>query len=372
MAAREDDSGNPCSRIPSELCDGSRIIWDDSKTSRREPMRTSRSFCDPCRSRIIACLEELPPAYSRLAAALGDAPKTGQAVKVPFGPAEPIRAEIDALMRVTAVILHGWEFRVRRSRLALASRDTPDILDPASVAKAAETAATHIDVLLALQPGWMTRTFTFPPGKPGASAAQEGTCRHCGRRVARLVSGRPGRWYVLSAGGGPVPACAHEPRGITSSKSMTLMPAELETEIGGEEIVAIGDGWVQVTRHLAAAAAGNEIIGLHYRARRHLGETRPPPESLDGIPCRQCDEMALERAEPPGNPEIPASHSRCALCRDEMDREEFSQWAEMYASWAHAAQIQVCRRCSLDRCEDCCWAQCSCDAGDHPRRHAAA
>ena len=372
MAAREDDTGHPCSRIPPELCDGSRIVWDDDRNSRREPAKTSRAFCDPCRSRVIACLEELPPAYARLCKALGDAPRTGKAIRAPFGPGEPIRAEIDALMRVTAVILHGWEFRVRRSRLRLATRDTPDILHPESVGKAAETIGTHIDVLLALQPGWMTRVFTFPPGKPGAVPAQEGTCRRCGRRIARLVRGGPGRWYVMDASGAPVPACAHEPREITSSRALALMPAELETEISDEEIVTIGDGWVKVTKHIGAEQAGNEILDLHYRARRRLGETRPQPESFDGIPCRACDEMALERAEPPSDPDVPAAHSKCALCKDEMDREEFDRWADMYASWARGAAIQVCRRCSIGRHEDCCWHACSCDGELHPRRRVAA
>ena len=382
MAARDEDSGHPCSRIPPELCDGARITWQDDGSSKREPMLTPRAFCDPCRSRIITCLEELPSAYFRLAASLGDVPRTGAAVRAPFGPSEPVRAEIDALMRVAAVILHGWEFRVRRSRLQLASRDTPDILAAGSVKAAAETLCTHIDVLLALQPGWMTRTFTFPPGSAAATAVTEGTCRRCGRRIARLVRTErrigpvirtgPGRWYLAEAVTGPVAACAHEPRDTTASRAMALIPAELETEIGDEEITAIGDGWVQVTRHVGAKAAGNEILDLHYRVRRRMGETRAQPESFDGIPCRACDEMALERAAPPSDANMPAMHSRCALCKDEMDREEFGQWADMYASWARGAGIQACRRCSLGNCQDCCWHACSCNAGAHPRRPAAA
>lgn len=375
MAERGEDQGHLCSRIPSELCDGARVVTQDDGTSRREAARTWQAFCMACRSRIITCLEELPPAYERLAAALGDPPRTGQQHRAPFGPSEPIRAEIDALMRVTAVIVHGWEFRVRRSRLQLSLRDTPDILDPESVRDAAQALGTHIDVLLALQPGWMTRSFTFPPGKPGASAAQEGTCRRCGRRIGRLTGprppgARPARWYLAEAASGPVGACAHEPGQITSSRALGLIPAELEAEIGDEEIAVIGDGWVQVTRHVGAVTAGNEILDLHWRARRRLGETKPPPESFDGIPCKNCDELALERAEPPSDPAVPAAHSRCALCRDEMDREEFSQWADMYASWAHGAGIQVCRRCSLaePRHDECCWASCSCTGAAHPRR----
>ena len=261
---------------------------------------------------------------------------------------------------------------MRRSRLQLSLRDTPDILAAGSVRGAAETLATHVDVLLALQPGWMTRTFTFPPGKPGASAAQEGTCRLCRRRIARLIGMRPGRWYLAGAVTGPVGACPHEPGEITASRALGLIPDWLEDEIGHEEITAAGDGWVQVTRHVGAAVAGNEILDLHWRARRHLGETKPPPESFDGVPCRNCDEMALERAEPPSDPAVPAAHSKCALCKDEMGQEEFAQWCERYASWARGAGVQVCRRCSLGRCTDCSWAACACADGPHPRRRAAA
>ena len=383
MAAHEDDSGNPCSRVPPELCAGARIVVQPDGTSKREPMLTPRSWCDPCRGLIIACLEEIPSAYERLAAALGDPPRTGQQQgRAPFGPSEPIRGEIDALMRVTAALLHGWEFRVRRSRLQLSLRETPDIFAAESVKAAAGTLGTHIDVLLALQPGWMTRTFTFPPGKPGASAAQEGTCRRCGRRIARLVrverrigplvrSG-PGRWYLAEPVTGPVAACAHEPGEIHASRALGLIPDWLEEEIGGEEIVTAGDGWVQVTRLIGAAVAGNEILDLHWRARRHLGETRPPAESFDRIPCRACDEMALERAEPPSDPSVAAMHSRCALCKDEMSTEEFGQWCERYASWARGAAIQVCRRCSLGRCIDCVWGQCACSEVEHPHRRKAA
>lgn len=374
----EDDPGHPCSRIPPELCAGARIAVREDGSSRREPALTPRPYCDPCRGRIIVCLEELPSAYQRLGAALGDPPRTGVQHRAPFGPSEPVRAEIDALMRVIAVILHGWEFRVRRSRLALSLRPTPDILAAESVKDAAQTLATHIDVLLALQPGWMTRTFSFPPGKPGTSAAQEGTCRLCGRHIARLVTAPSGphwkrpRWYLAEAVTAPVPPCAHEPREIHASRALALVPPELEAEIGDEEIVEIGDGWLKVTRHVGAETAGNEILDLHWRARRHLGETRPLPESFDGVPCRNCDEMALERAEPPSDPKMAAAHSRCALCRDEMDEPEFHQWAEMYSSWARGAGIQVCRRCSLGRCPDCSWAACSCSGAPHPRRPAAA
>ena len=330
--ADHEDSGHPCSRKPAELCDGTRIVAGDDGATRREPARTPRAFCDPCRSRILACLDELPSAYERLAAALGDAPVTGvSSVRVPFGPSEPIRAEIDALMRVIAAILPGWETRVRGSRLQLTPRNPwrdPDT--PESVKDAAETIARHVDVLLALEAMPMSRTFTFPFEKPG-------------KTFAKGVAAAP-------------------------------IPAETEAEIGEEEIIRQGDGWVTVAPSLGGADAGNEIIYLHYRARRHLGETKPPPESFDGIPCRACESMTLERAEPPGDPHIAANHSKCPGCGDEMDRETFAQWAETYVAWARGAGIRKCKRCQLaePRHGECTCIGCSCDQGEHPRRRAVA
>jgi len=332
MPARDEDQGHLCSRIPAELCDGARLVMQDDGTAKREPARTYQTFCPACRSRLLACLEELTPAYERLEEALGDAPVTGASpVRVPFGPSEPIRAEIDALMRVIAVILPGWESRVRGSRLRLTPRNPERRTDtPESVKDAAETIGKNIDVLLALEDGRMSRTFTFPFEKPGKTF------------------GRP------------------------SDKAP--IPAELEAEIGGEEIIRQGDGWVTVMPHRDGAAAGNEIIDMLYRARRQLGETKPAPDSFDGIPCRSCEAMTLERADPPSDPSLPANHSRCPECGDEMDRETFVQWADTYASWARGAGIKLCKRCSLaePKHEECCWHACSCEDGPHPRRRAAA
>ena len=111
---------------------------------------------------------------------------------------------------------------------------------------------------------------------------------------------------------------------------------------------------------------------LHRRSLLVLGEIVRQRETLDGVPCRRCEAMALERAEPPSDPSVDVAHSKCALCKDEMSGEEFGQWCERYASWARGAAIQVCRRCSLGRCADCSWGACACTEGEHPRRRAAA
>jgi hypothetical protein len=234
-------------------------------------------------------------------------------------------------------------------------------------------------VLLALEPAWMSRTFTFAPVPVTGARAEQGRCRRCGHRVVR--SPRSGLWYLAEKE--KRPACgpqAHQPV-PDEAKERLAIPEELASVIGDGGIVSIaasqicrtGDGWVNVLQHIGGAAAGNEILDMHYRARRHLGETRGIPESFDGVPCRACDRTALERAEPPSDPDRPANHSVCAECGDELDRETFTQWADMCASWASSA-IRVCKRCKLaePRHEECCWSACSCTQGEHPRRRAAA
>jgi len=315
---QQEEPGRPCSRQPPELCDGARIVMQDDGTSRREPARTPRAFCQPCESRIVACLEELPAAYERLEEAIGDPVRRSSPVRVMPGSRVLVSPEVDALMRPMAAILGGWAARVRSvPGLELDDPGVPHD-SPEGIRAACEAMARHVTPLLALQAGWTTRVWAFPPGAP--------------------------------------------------------MPPDVEEEIGGEEIVAIGDGWVKVTVRRSGADAGNEILDLHWRSRRLLGETRARPEPLDGIPCRSCEAMALERAEPPSDPSLPANHSRCPECRDEMDRETFGQWADTYAQWARGAGIRKCKRCSLaePRHEDCCWAGCSCGEGEHPRRSAAA
>ncbi len=274
-------------------------------------MLTPRAFCDPCRSRIIACLEELPVAWIKLAVRIGDPVRAGKAVRVPPGSRVPLNPEIDALMRTMAAILGGWAARVRSvPGLQLADPDWPP--DSAEAVKNAciDVMATHATPLLALQTGWTTRTYARP-----------------------------------------------------------LDPAAEEL-IADEEIVRIGEHYVTVLTLRSGAHAGNEILDLHWRARKLLGETKPPPESFDGIPCRSCEAMTLERAEPPSDPALPAMHSRCPECRDEMDRDTFAQWADTYAQWARGAGIRECRRCALGNHGYCCWDQCTCAAAGH--RDAAA
>lgn len=369
----QDETGTrSCSRHPPELCDSARLVVQDDGTTRREPGLTPRAFCDPCQSRIVSCLDELPYAYVRLAEAIGDPVRAGTPVRRPPGSRVLIAPEIDALMRLTATVLAGWAARVRRvPGLQLADPEHP-YDTAAGVREACGTLAAHPTPLLGLPPKWATRTFTYPTAP--AEVRWLTTCRHCGRPVSPgqpPAPGQPPRWWLAEPGAAP--SCDHQPADPTPPGRPDIIPDTLLAAIGDHEIIRQGDGWLDIQLELDGADAGNETIDLHYRARRILGETRPPRQLYDGVPCRNCEAMgSLERAEPPSDPNIPANHSRCAECRDEMSREEFDFWAERYATWARGAGVQVCRRCSVGLCLECSWSACSCDQGEHPRRRAVA
>lgn len=280
-------------------CSDPRIIREPDGSMTRLPALTPRPFCEPDRSMVANCLEALPSAWERLNAELGERSRTGNAVRVPPGPRLPLRADVDALMRLTADILASWHERVA----AVARLSAPDtLLSRLNHGSTVKTAATilhaHLDALLSL------------PAEP----------------MARIMT----------------PAAA----------------AELTD--GG--VVRHGDAHVLLP--LSGADAGLEILSLHYRARKVLGETRSAPETFDGIPCRSCEDMALERAEPPSDPSAPAMHSRCASCGHTMDRQTYCEWAAWSAEWAKRMNL-TCRRCAQGRHDECVYDDCAC-------RHAVA
>ena len=114
---------------------------------------------------------------------------------------------------------------------------------------------------------------------------------------------------------------------------------------------------------LSGQQAGEEILRLHRSALLILGEIVPQREKLDGIPCKRCEEFALERAEPPSDKSKEAMWSRCASCSDMMSRAHYDDWSKWYGAWADGLALS-CRRCALDRHEECEYERCGCaDAG---------
>jgi len=251
-------------------------------------------------------------------AEIGERPRKGQAARVPFGPRLPLREDVDALMRLTAVTLAGWEARVRAvARLTPRDLSVPP-LSGKGVVNAARILEDHIGVMLALQPAWMTRVVVLQPAR---------------------------------------------------RQELPPIGDELLAVIGEEDLVRAGVDFLTTGRMVGGEDAAREILRLHYRALSLLGEAGYHAETLDGVPCRSCEDMALERAEPPSDPALPAMWSVCASCRATMSREDFIAWAAMYAKWADSAR-RACRRCELGLHGDCVYQRCACDSPDH-RRAAA-
>lgn len=278
--------------------------------------RTFQVYCSACRGRIAACLEELPAAHDRLAAVIGERPKTGRAVRVPPGSRVLLRLEVDALQRLMGWVLGSWHERVAR----IDHLTVPDTQE--AVQHSREAVARAVEIL-------------------------------CPDRVDALLA------LPLE----PMGRVMYDPR--EAEEWLALIDPE-------EDGCVLPSGEAFMTPNLSGLHAGKEILELHYRARRILGEIRARPESFDGLPCRECEEMALERAEPPSDPSEEAKHSRCAACRHEMTREEFTAWAAMYAKWAQGVPGLSCRRCQSGRHDECAWKACACRASEHQPQNAAA
>ena len=121
----------------------------------------------------------------------------------------------------------------------------------------------------------------------------------------------------------------------------------------------------QITiEELGGRDAGEEILDLRGQCRKRLGDSRSQPEIFEGVPCKVCDAMALERAEPPSDPSKEAMWSVCAACRAMMSKKDFDAWAKWYAAWADGLAPQ-CRRCFLGRHDECIYGRCLCAEHGH-------
>jgi hypothetical protein len=121
-------------------------------------------------------------------------------------------------------------------------------------------------------------------------------------------------------------------RRIRSMRSAAELP---EGTLG---LVHPAGGYAEVILDLNGADAGLEILSIHYRARSALRQTSPPPERLEGIPCRRCEMLSLGRAAPPRSPDGPEYWSECTQCGQLMDRGEYLTWIKLYAAWVESQQ----------------------------------
>ena len=328
----------------------------------REPALGYQPFCHRDRMLILGKLGELPSGYLRLRAEAAILRRSGSTLRMPYGPVVPLDEGMDALRREMARDLGTWHARVAAvPGLRLTRPQTPKVLGDGLIAvrDAARILSAHIDPLLSLQPGWMTRTAGFPPGRREDEPP--------GPAVSRLM-GREGR--DRTADWLPDQTCA------TARPRPGVAPDELIEEFADADAVRSGVDYLTVMlrgeRETDGIGAGLGILRLHRLCMRLTGEVREQAEILDGIPCRRedCEDMALERAEPPADPSRPAMHSVCASCRDTMALEEYREWAGWYARWADGLEL-ACRRCELDRHGECIYARCACKAGGHAADRAA-
>jgi hypothetical protein len=385
---RSHPTSRPYRRLAVPVAEGEqrscqRLDWCSAKTRDAEgvwhPALTFQSFCPADVSVIQRNLTELPPFWARLAAQATDPlRRAGRPLRVTPGSRVLVSSAADALLREIAPVIGGWAARVQSVPGLSLSPSPHPFATGERLRDDCRTLALHTGPLLALQMGWTTRVYALPPGSPepapvkplwqfrapvkpwGQFGAARGTCRHCGRPVTR--SPVSGWWWA--ADGKPGADCYHEADAEPQEKRGPV-PDDVEDEIGEEEIVRIGDGWVKVMSQRDGTDAGLEILDLHYQARRLLGETPARPEPLDGVECWNCGEIKLVMAEPPSDPAQEGDYSRCEGCGHRMSRKEFSEWVNLNAAHARALQNKACRRCQKGDHSGCVWAKCSCALSGH-------
>jgi hypothetical protein len=370
MAARQQRYEVPTDTSEQRLC--ARGAWCAASARDTEgawhPARSYQPFCHACESQIVTSLTEIPKLYALLTAGpAGLSRKAGRMSRSRPGPRIHIATGADALARECSALLAGWAARVRAVPTLRLSPPEHPLGEPRRVREDCKDMALHPGPLLALADAWTSRIYDLPDaGRAHLLDRASAACRKCGRTVTR--SRASGWWWAPD--GRPSAFCDHDPGPVTSPPARGPVPDDIEADIGDEEIIHAGDGWVKVLRERSGRHAGEEILDLRWQARRLTGQAPAGPDRLEGVPCRSCEDMALARAELPAAPEDPGRpppFSRCLSCRADLTRAEYDAWAAMYAAWAKGAGILTCRRCDLGICArtPCCWGACTCRKPGH-------
>jgi hypothetical protein len=307
--AEAGESQQECAR--DQWCSGYRLVPQDGGGSRREPGLSYQAFCGPDVALITGYLsaQGLPSAYGRLAAEIGDPPRAGTLIRVPFGPRMLLSEYYDMLMHRIRDALCSYEERVRTAA-SLAPLDTRH--------------SSHRDGRLAVD------------------------------QAARILSAHLSAFLALP----PEPMLRHIP-----SAELTRTPWQ------DAVVLRRQDGMATLLGDFSGAEGGNEIFDLYRRCLSALGEVATQPEIFDGIPCRSCGVMGLERAEPPSDPKTEADYSRCPSfsCGDRMKLGTYRAWVARYTAWASSLGTLTCRRCENGTCEQCVYVGCECAAAGHWR-----
>jgi hypothetical protein len=274
-AQPDDDGERRCAR--GEWCEERTVVIEKGER-RVTAALTPRPFCDGCTGHIRLCLDGpedgLPRLYGRLAAELGEERHAEVLIRLPFGPSVPLNEAVDAHMRAMTETMASWEERVRDVD-SLSDLPRPDLPqdDAADLERSVSVIEPRLPVLLSLQPQEMIR-FLHP---------------------------------------------------------LSVPEADQDTEIlGGDRDL------VKVAVKLGGRQAGEEIMHLHYFARRLLLETSPPQPLLPDFRCRACQQKLLRKAAPPWHEDGTWYWSRCDGCGDECTREDYDVNAKRWLAYERA------------------------------------
>jgi hypothetical protein len=267
---------HPCAR--GAWCADLTVSIADDGSRVTSPKLTRDVFCQRCRDSVWRALGDIPELWVRLHCELGSKGQHGERVSMSRSAPIPLRGDIDALLREHLDILASWDERVRLAA-GLTLPDTQEMrLRPDHgriVAALTRTLAAHLDRLLLLPADAMSRSFGL-------------------HDLGRIPEGAYGR----------------------------------TNRIGG---------YAEVTVDLSGADAGGEILGLRYRSRSRLGETRMT-ERLD-VPCPDpaCDMLMLERQQGSNYA------AECRACGRLLTDQEYHQWVNLYASTVSTADVDQIR-----------------------------
>ncbi|RCG31958.1 hypothetical protein DQ384_05290 [Sphaerisporangium album] len=212
-----------------DQCTAPRLLPVAGGTVRLAPALAPRAFCAADEAVIATALATLPARWHDVHAELGTKGRAaGPKVAISKTAPLPLSETADELLRDIVTILTSWEERVAAvARLAIDATAARRRRDHVAVKAAARTLTGHLAVLLALPAEPMTRIMSLA-------------------HAATLPTGTTG-------------------------------------------VVREAAGYAEANLELSGADAGLEVLTLHRRCRRLLGETAPAPRLLDGVACRTCD-----------------------------------------------------------------------------------
>jgi hypothetical protein len=266
-----------CSR--GDWCSG-RAITVEQGIRTVTPAATPRAYCDGCQDHITACLLDFPRLYRDLHAEIAEHRAGEVLVRVPFGPAIPLNTAADALMRAMTETLCSWELRIR---------DLADLSDLGAHENEPQDELRDLERSLAV---------IIPAPDQ--------------HRMSMLLSLAPQEMVRFVAAW----AVAEEDQDA--------------------EVAADNAGILKLTVMLDGRRAGQEIMHLHYMARRLLLETSAPMPLLPDFRCRVCEQKLLRKAPPPWHEDGEWYWSRCDGCGDEMTREEYDTNAKRWLAYERA------------------------------------